>query len=94
VVDKSIGKRVGGDDNVASGSKTVAPQTPSINSSAAQTLNPKYGMLLNYYAGQTPLSPSCQNRPVRLVGPTGQTDPGTMALFSSSPEPIVTIPLI
>jgi hypothetical protein len=31
MVDKSLGKRVEGDDNVASGSKTVAPQTPSIN---------------------------------------------------------------
>jgi hypothetical protein len=31
IVDKSLGKQVEGDDNVASGSKTVAPQTPSIN---------------------------------------------------------------
>jgi hypothetical protein len=35
MVDESLGKRVEGDDNVASGFKTVAPQTPSINSSAA-----------------------------------------------------------
>jgi hypothetical protein len=54
MVDKSLGKRVGGDDNIASGSKTVAPQTPPINSSAAQIINPQYGMLLNYFAGQTP----------------------------------------
>jgi hypothetical protein len=31
MVDKSIGKRVEGDDNVASGSKIVAHHTPSIN---------------------------------------------------------------
>jgi hypothetical protein len=40
MVDKSLGKRVEGDDNVTSGSKTVAPQTPSINTSAAHTVNP------------------------------------------------------
>jgi anti-sigma factor RsiW len=57
MVDKSLGKRVEGDDNVASGSKTVAPQTPSINSSAAQTINPQYGMPLNYFVGQTPPLP-------------------------------------
>jgi hypothetical protein len=28
MVDKSLGKQVEGDDNVAFGSKTVAPQTP------------------------------------------------------------------
>jgi hypothetical protein len=64
MVDKSLGKLVEGDDNVVSGSKTVAPHTPSINSSAAQTINPQYGMTLNYFAGQTPLPPSGQNRPV------------------------------
>jgi hypothetical protein len=57
MVDKSLVKRVEGDDNVASVSKTVAPHTPSINSSAAQTINPKYGMSLNYFAGQTPPPP-------------------------------------
>jgi hypothetical protein len=31
MVDKSLGKRVEGDGNVASGSKTVAPRTPSNN---------------------------------------------------------------
>jgi hypothetical protein len=40
MVHKSLGKQVEGDDNVAFGSKTVAPQTPSINSSAAQMINP------------------------------------------------------
>jgi anti-sigma factor RsiW len=40
MVDKSLGKRVEGDDNVTSGSKTVAPQTPSINTSAAHMVNP------------------------------------------------------
>jgi hypothetical protein len=59
MIDKSLGKRVEGDDNVASGSKTVAPQTPSINSSAAQTINPRYGMPLNYRS----------DRWVRLVRP-------------------------
>jgi hypothetical protein len=71
MIDKSLGKRVEGDDNVASGSKTVAPQTPSINSSAAQTINPRYGMPLNYFVGQTPPLPFGQNRPVRPMGPTG-----------------------
>jgi hypothetical protein len=94
MVDKSLGKRVEGDDNVASGSKTVAPQTPSINSSAAQTINPQYGMLLNYFAGQTPPPPFGQNRPVRPMGPTGQTGADAMVTFPSSPEPIVTIPPI
>jgi hypothetical protein len=94
MVDKSLGKRVEGDDNVASGSKTVAPQDPSINSSAAQMINPQYGMLLNYCAGQTPPLSFGQNRPVRLVGPTDQTGVGTMVHFPSSPEPIVTIPLV
>jgi hypothetical protein len=83
MVDKSLGKRVEGDDNVASGSKTVAPQTPSINSSAAQTINPQYGMSLNYFAGQSPPPP---------FGQTGQTGAGTMVPFPSSPKPIVTIP--
>jgi hypothetical protein len=70
IVDKSLGKRVEGDDNVASGSKTVAPQTSSINSSAAQTINPQYGMPLNYFAGQTPPSPFGQNsRSDRWVRP-------------------------
>jgi hypothetical protein len=40
MVDKSLGKRVEGDDNVASGSNTMAPQTPSINASTARTVNP------------------------------------------------------
>jgi hypothetical protein len=40
MVDKSLDKRVEGDDNVASSSKTVAPPTPSINASAACTVNP------------------------------------------------------
>jgi hypothetical protein len=92
MVDKSLGKRVEGDDNVASGSKTVAPQTRTINSSAAQTINPQYGMSLNYFAGQTPPPPFGQNRPVRPMGPTGQTGAGAMVPFPSSPEPIVTIP--
>jgi hypothetical protein len=47
MVDKSLGKRVEGDDNIASTSKTVAPHTQSINSSAAQTINPQYDMPLN-----------------------------------------------
>jgi hypothetical protein len=92
MVDKSLGKRVEGDDSVASGSKTVAPQTPSINASAAHTVNPQFGMLLNYIAGQTTPLPSRQTRPVRPLGPTGQTGPGAMVPFPSSPEPIVTIP--
>jgi anti-sigma factor RsiW len=92
MVDKSLGKRVEGDDNVASGSKTVAPQAPSINASAARTVNPQFGMLLNYFVGQTPTPPSGQNRPVRPLGLTGQTDPGAMVHFPSSPESIVTIP--
>jgi hypothetical protein len=70
----------------------VAPQTPTINSSAAQTINPQYGMLLNYFAGQTTPLPFGQNRPVRSMGPTGQTGAGAMVPFPSSPEPIVTIP--
>jgi hypothetical protein len=84
MVDKSLGKRVEGDDNVASGSKTVAPQTLTINSSAAQTINPQYGMPLNYFAGQTPSPPFGQNRPVRPMGPTVQTDAGAMVPFPSS----------
>jgi hypothetical protein len=71
MVDKSLGKRVEGDDNVASGSKTVAPHTHSINSSAAQTINPQYGVLLNYFSGQTPQPSFGQNRPVRRMGLTG-----------------------
>jgi hypothetical protein len=67
MVDKNLGKQVEGDDNVASGSKTMAPQTPSINSSAAQAISPQYGMSLNYFAGQTPPPPFGQNRPVRPV---------------------------
>jgi hypothetical protein len=92
MVDKSLGKRVDGDDNVTSGSKTMAPQTPSINTLAAHTVNPQIGMPLNYFAGQTTPPPSGQNRPVRTLGPTGQTGPGAMVSFPSSPEPIVTIP--
>jgi hypothetical protein len=84
-------KRVEGDDNVASGFKTVAPQTPSINASAAHTV-PQFGMPLNYFAGQTPPPPYGQNRPVRLLGLTGQTGTGVMVPFPSSPESIVTIP--
>jgi hypothetical protein len=67
----------------------VAPQTPTINSSAAQTINPQYGMPLNYFAGQTPPPPFGQNKPVRPMGPTGAS---AMVPFPSSPEPIVTIP--
>jgi hypothetical protein len=89
MVDKSLDKWVEGDGNIASGSKTVAPQTPSINLSAAQTINPQYGMLLNYFAGQTPPPPFGQIRP---MGPTGQTGAGAMVPFPSSPEPIVTNP--
>jgi hypothetical protein len=37
MIDKSLGKRVEDDGNVASGSRNVAPQTPSINPSAAHT---------------------------------------------------------
>jgi hypothetical protein len=47
------------------------PQTPSINASAAHTINPQFGMLLNYFAGQTSPPSSYQNRPVRPLGPTG-----------------------
>jgi hypothetical protein len=92
MVDKSLGKRVEGDHNVASGSKTVAPQTPSINALAAHTVNPQFGMPLNYFVGQTPPLPSGQNRPVRPLGPTGQTGHGAMVPFPLSPEPIVAIP--
>jgi hypothetical protein len=67
MVDKSLGKQVDEDGNVASGSKTVAPQTPSINPSVAHTVNPHYGMLLNYFSGQTPPPSSGQNRLVRPV---------------------------
>jgi hypothetical protein len=91
MVNKSISKRVEGDDNVASGSKTVASQTPSFNSSVAQMIYPQYGMPLNYFTGQTPPLPFGQNRSVRPVGPTGQTGAGAMVPFPSSPEPIVTI---
>jgi hypothetical protein len=70
----------------------VAPQTPSINSSAAQTINPQYGMLLNYFTGQIAPLPFGQNRPVRPMGPTSQTGAGAMVPFPSSLEPIVTIP--
>jgi hypothetical protein len=91
MVHKSLGKRVEGDDNVASSSKIVAPQTSSINSSAAQTINPQYRMSLNYFAGQTPPPLFGQNRLVRPMGPTGQTSAGTMVPFPSSLEPIVAI---
>jgi hypothetical protein len=92
MVDKSLSKHVEGNDNVASGSKTVAPQTPPINSSAAQTINPQYGISLNYFAGQSPPPPFGQNKPIRPMGPTDQTDAGAMVPFPSSLEPIVTIP--
>jgi hypothetical protein len=92
MIDMSLGKRVEDDGNVASGSRNVAPQTPSINPSAAHTFNPQYGMLLNYFTGQTPPPPFGQNRPVRPMGLTGQTDSGAMVLYPSSPESIVTIP--
>jgi hypothetical protein len=55
-------------------------------------INPRYGMLLNYFAGQTPPLPFGQNTPVRPVGPTDQTGAGAMVPFPSSPKPIVTIP--
>jgi hypothetical protein len=55
-------------------------------------INPQYGMLLNYFAGQTPPLPFGQNTPVRPVGPTGQTGAGAMVPFPSSSKPIVTIP--
>jgi hypothetical protein len=90
--DKSLGKRLEEGSNVASGSKTVAPQTPSINASATGTVNPQFGMPLNYFAGQTPPPPYGQNRSVRALGPTGQTGPGVMVPYPSFPEPIVTIP--
>jgi hypothetical protein len=35
MVDKTLGKRAEADDNIASGSKIVAPQTPPINSLVA-----------------------------------------------------------
>jgi hypothetical protein len=97
MVDKSLGKRVEGDDNVASGCKTVAQTINSsygmpLNSSAAQTINPQYGMPLNYFAGQTPPPPFGQNRPVRPMDPTDQTGIGAMVPFPSSSEPIVTVP--
>jgi hypothetical protein len=66
-VDKSLGKRVEGDDNIASGPKIVAPETPPINSSDAQIINPQYGMLLNYFVGQSPPPPFGQNRPVSAL---------------------------
>jgi hypothetical protein len=62
MVDKSLGKRAEGDDNVAYGSKIVALQIPSINASAAHTVNPQFGMPLNYFLGQTLPPPSGQNR--------------------------------
>jgi hypothetical protein len=92
MVDKSLGKRVEGDYNVASGSKTVAPHIPSINASVEHIVNPQFGMPLNYFVGQTPLPTSGQTRPVRPLGPTGRTNPGAMVPFPSSLEPIVTIP--
>jgi hypothetical protein len=92
MVDKSLGKWVEGDDNVASGSKTVVTQIPSINASVAHTVNPQFVMSLNYFARQTPPPPSGQNRPVRPIGPTGQTGPSVILPFPSSPESIVTIP--
>jgi hypothetical protein len=92
MVDKSLGKQVEGDDNVASGSKIVTPQILPINLSAGQTINPEYSMSLNYFTGQTPPPQFVQNRPVRPVGSTGQTGAGAMVPFSSSSEPIVTIP--
>jgi hypothetical protein len=85
MVDKSLGKRVEGDDNIASSSKTVAPQTPPINLSATQTINPQYGMPLKYFAGQSPPPSFGQNRPIRSMGPTGQTGAGAMVPFPSSP---------
>jgi hypothetical protein len=96
MIDKSLGKRVDEDGNVASGSKTVAPQIPSINPSVAHIVNPEYVMLLNYFAGQTPPLPSGQNRRVRSMGltPTCQIGPATMVPYPSSLEPIITIPLV
>jgi hypothetical protein len=70
----------------------VAPQTPPINSSAAQTINPQYGVLLNYFAGQSPPPPFGQNRPVGPMGQTSQVGASAMVPFPSSPEPIITIP--
>jgi hypothetical protein len=49
-------------------------------------------MSLNYFVGQSPPPPFGQNRPVRPMGPTGQTSAVIMVSFPSSPEPIVTIP--
>jgi hypothetical protein len=92
MVDKSLGKRVEGDDNVASVSKTLVPHTPSINSSAAQTINPQYGMPLNYFAGQTPPPSFGQSRLVRPMGPTCRTNADAMVPFPLSSEPIITIP--
>jgi hypothetical protein len=54
MVEKSLCKRLEEDSYVASGSKTVAPQTLSINASVARTINLKFGMSLNYFARQTP----------------------------------------
>jgi hypothetical protein len=83
MVDKSLGKQIEDYGNVASGSKTVAPQIPSINSSVAQTLNPQYDMLLNYFAGQTPPPPFGQNRPVLVLWCFFSLVSGTYSYYSS-----------
>ena len=94
MVDKSLGKRVEGANDIAFVSKTVMPHIPSTSTSAAPMVDPQYDMPLNCFAGQTPPPPSGQNRPVRPLGPTGQTGPGAMVPYPSSPEPLATIPPI
>ena len=59
---------------------------------------PQYGMPMNFYDGQKPPEQHIANgalRPVAQTGqtgfPTGQTGPGALVAYQSSPEPITSM---
>ena len=93
MIDKSLGKQPLANDSSApmfSVAGTFQSHTMPPESSA--TPAPQYGMPMNFYDGQKPPEQYNANGAVRPVAQTGQTGPGALVAYQSSPEPITSMP--
>jgi len=104
MIDKSLGKQPLANDSSAPMSSVAGTfQNHSMSPESSAIPAPHYGMPMNFYDGQKPPEQYNANgtvRPVAQTGqtglgrpvPTGQTGPGALGAYQSSPEPIASMP--
>ena len=93
MIDKLLGKQPLANDSSAPMSSVAGTfQNHSMPPELSAIPAPQYDMPMNFYDGQKPPEQCNANGMVRPVAQTGQTGPGALVAYQSSPEPITSMP--